>query len=146
MNTAWPHGHGLHGPPVIHGNLVYLGFDNKMVILDISDIRNPKEVSELTFDPPYHLLFAVHTVLPFPTRKIVETNSEGGCEDGPSQASLIDVADPANPRFCRFSRFRCRRPTLRSATFASEAAGSARTMSTCCSTIRSSIIRTTSST
>ncbi len=102
LNTAWPHGHGLHGPPVVQGNLVYLGFDNKMVILDISEIRNPKEVSELTFDPPYHMLFAVHTVLPFPTRKIVETNSEGGCADGPSQASLIDVADPAKPKILSF--------------------------------------------
>lgn len=102
LNTAWPHGHGLHGPPVVEGNLVYLGFDNKMVILDISDIKHPKEVSELQFDPPYHLLFAVHTVRPFPTRKIVETNSEGGCEDGPSQASLIDVADPAHPKILSF--------------------------------------------
>jgi hypothetical protein len=102
LNTAWPHGHGLHGPPVIVGNLAYLGFDNKMVILDISDVKNPKEVSELQFDPPYHLLFAVHTVLPFPSRKIVETNSEGGCEDGPSQASLIDVADPAKPKILSF--------------------------------------------
>jgi hypothetical protein len=102
LNTAWPHGHGLHGPPVIVDNLAYLGFDNKMVILDISDVRNPKEVSELSFDSPYHLLFAVHTVLPFPSRKIVETNSEGGCEDGPSQASLIDVADPAKPKILSF--------------------------------------------
>ena len=102
LNTAWPHGHGLHGPPVIVGNLAYLGFDNKMVILDISDVRNPKEVSELSFDPPYHLLFAVHTVLPFPSRKIVETNSEGGCEDGPSQASLIDVSNPAKPKILSF--------------------------------------------
>jgi hypothetical protein len=102
LNTAWPHGHGLHGPPVIVGNLAYLGFDNKMVILDISDIKNPKEVSELTFDPPYHMLFAVHTVLPFPSRQIVETNSEGVCVDGPSQASLIDVADPAKPKILSF--------------------------------------------
>jgi hypothetical protein len=102
LNTAWPHGHGLHGPPVPVGNLLYLGFDNKMVILDISDIRNPRPVSELTFDPPYHMLFAVHTVLPFPGREIVETNSEGLCEDGPSQASLIDVADPAKPRILSF--------------------------------------------
>jgi len=98
LNTAWPHGHGLHGPPEIVGNLAYLGFDNKMVILDISDVRNPKEVSELSFDPPFHMLFAVHTVLPFPSRKIVETNSEGFCGDGPSQASLIDVSDPAKPQ------------------------------------------------
>lgn len=102
LNTAWPHGHGLHGPPVVVGNLVYLGFDNKMVILDISDIKHPKELSELQFDPPYHLLFAVHTVLPFPTRQIVETNSEGGCEDGPSQASLIDVSNPAKPKILSF--------------------------------------------
>ena len=102
LNTAWPHGHGLHGPPVVVGNLAYLGFDNKMVILDISDIKHPKELSELQFDPPYHLLFAVHTVLPFPTRQIVETNSEGGCEDGPSQASLIDVSNPAKPKILSF--------------------------------------------
>ena len=102
MNTAWPNGHGLHGPPTIVGNLAYLGFDAKMVILDISDVRNPRLVSELSFDPPYHLLFAVHTVLYFPTRKIVETNSEGGCDDGPSQASLIDVADPAKPKILSY--------------------------------------------
>ena len=98
MNTAWPNGHGLHGPPVIVGNLAYLGFDDKMVILDISDPRNPKEVSHLSFDPPYHMLFAVHTVLPFPSRKIALTNSEGGCEEGPSQVSLVNVADPAKPK------------------------------------------------
>jgi hypothetical protein len=102
LNTAWPHGHGLHGPPVIVGNLAYLPFGTKFVILDISDVRNPKELSEMTFDPPYHLLFAVHTVLPFPSRKIVETNSEGGCAEGPSQASLIDVADPAKPKILSF--------------------------------------------
>jgi hypothetical protein len=102
LNTAWPHGHGLHGPPVIVGNLAYLPFGTKFVILDISDVRNPKEVSEMTFDPPYHLLFAVHTVLPFPSRKIVETNSEGGCAEGPSQVSLIDVADPAKPKILSF--------------------------------------------
>ena len=102
MNTAWPHGHGLHGPPVIEGNLAYLPFGTKFVILDISDVRHPKEVSELTFDPPYHLLFAVHTVLPFPSRKIVETNSEGFCAEGPSQVSLIDVADPAKPQILSY--------------------------------------------
>ena len=102
LNTAYPHGHGLHGPPVIVDNLAYLGFDNKMVILDISDVKNPREVSEVKFDPPYHLLFAVHTVRPFPSRKIVETNSEGGCEAGPSQVSLIDVADPAKPKILSF--------------------------------------------
>ena len=104
MNTAWPHGHGLHGPPMVVGNLLYLGFDNRLVILDISDIRHPKQVSQLPVDLQYHMLFAVHTVLPFPSRKIVEINSEtgGGCEDGPSphapiKFSLVDVADPAHP-------------------------------------------------
>ena len=100
MNTGWPRNRGLHGPPVIVGNLAYLGVDHKMVILDISDLHNPKKVSELKFDSWSHLLFGVHTVLPFPSRKIVETNSEaiGGCADGPSQASLINIADPANPK------------------------------------------------
>jgi hypothetical protein len=77
---------------------VYLGFDTKMAILDITDVRRPKEVGSLNFDPPYHLLFAVHTVLPFPSRQIALTNSEGGCADGPSQASLVDIADPSKPK------------------------------------------------
>jgi hypothetical protein len=102
LNTAYPHGHGLHGPPVVVGNLAYLPFGTKLVILDISDVRHPKEVSELTFDPPFRGLFAVHTALPFPNRKIVETNSEANCEDGASQASLIDVADPARPKIISF--------------------------------------------
>jgi hypothetical protein len=102
MNTAYPRGHGLHGPPVVVGHLAYLPYGTKFVILDISDVRHPKEVSELTFDPPFRGLFAVHTALPFPSRKIVETNSEQGCEDGPSQASLIDVADPAKPKLLSF--------------------------------------------
>ncbi len=97
QNAAYPHGHGLHGPPTVVGNTAYLPFGTKFVMLDISDIKHPKEISELTFDPPFRGLFAVHTALPFPTRKIVETNSEANCEDGPSQASLIDVADPKNP-------------------------------------------------
>jgi hypothetical protein len=48
---------------------------------------------------------AVHTVLPFPKRKIVETNSEpfGGCDtQSPSQVSLIDVANPAKPHILSF--------------------------------------------
>jgi hypothetical protein len=80
------------------GNLAYLGFDKQMVILDISDPRRPIEVGALSFDPPYHLLFGVHTVLPYPSRQIALTNSEGGCADGPSQVSFVDIADPAKPK------------------------------------------------
>ena len=99
MNTAWPIGHGLHGPPVVVGNVAYLGFHHKLVILDISDVRYPKPISELSFDPPFTFrLFAVHTVVAFPNRKILYTNSEGGCADGPSQVSFIDVSDWAKPR------------------------------------------------
>ena len=99
MNTSWPIGHGLHGPPAVVGNLAYLGFHDKLVILDISDVRYPKQISELSFDPPFQFrLFAVHTTLAFPSRKIVYTNSEGGCADGPSQVSLIDVSDSAKPK------------------------------------------------
>ena len=95
QNTAWPHGMGVHGPPVIAGDLAYVAFDAKMVVLDISDVRQPKELGSLSFDPPFHLLFGVHTVLPFPNRQIALANSEGGCADGPSMVSLVDIADPA---------------------------------------------------
>ena len=81
---------GVHGPPVIVGNLAYLGVDAKMVVLDISDVRHPKELGSLLFGPPFKGLFAVHTVLPFPNRQIALTNSEGGCSDGPSQVSLVE--------------------------------------------------------
>jgi hypothetical protein len=102
QNTAWPHGYGLHGPPMVVGNLVYLGFDSQLVVLDISDIRHPKQIGSLRFDPPYHALFAVHTVLPFPGRQIALTNSEGGCADGPSQASFVDIADPSKMKLLSF--------------------------------------------
>jgi len=68
QNAAYPHGHGLHGPPIVVGNTAYLPFGTKFVMLDISDIKHPKEISSLTFDPPFKGLFAVHTALPFPSR------------------------------------------------------------------------------
>ncbi|MBI4888191.1 MAG: hypothetical protein HY824_13945 [Acidobacteria bacterium] len=102
QNTAWPHGMGLHGPPLVVGNLVYLGFDTQLVVLDISDIRHPNEVGALRFDPPYHGLFSVHTVLPYPNRQIAVTTSEGGCADGPSQTSSLDIADPAKVKVLSF--------------------------------------------
>ena len=98
QNTAYPHGHGLHGPPMVVGNLAYLGFGEKFIIVDISDIKNIKEVGSVTFDPPFHMLFAVHTALPFPSRQIVATVSEGGCMESPSVTTLIDVAKPAEPK------------------------------------------------
>jgi len=105
QNQAFPHGAGLHGAPVVVDNLVYLPFGKFFAILDISDVRHPKEVSRVTFDPPYDMGLAVHTVLPFPRRKIVETNSEpfGGCDiNSPSQVTLIDVANPAKPHILSF--------------------------------------------
>lgn len=39
---------GLHGPPYVKGNHVYCGYNGAgMVILDISDIRQPKLVGRL---------------------------------------------------------------------------------------------------
>ena len=101
---ATEEGVSLHGPAVPVGNLLYLPYGSAgMIVLDISDVSKPKQVGQLDFAPPFHYGIAVHTVVPVPDRKIAIVNSEAGnseaefCREPSNHASIVDIADPANP-------------------------------------------------
>ncbi|MCZ3365568.1 MULTISPECIES: LVIVD repeat-containing protein [Methanobacterium] len=90
----------LHGPPYVVDKLAYLPYGSEgMVILDISDLSKPEEVSRLSFSPPFHSQFSMHSVLPLPEKGIAYVNSEDtSYGKGPlHHASIVDISDPSNP-------------------------------------------------
>ncbi len=90
----------LHGPPVIVGNLAYLPYGAAMVILDISNVQQPKLVGRLDFVPPFHEGLAVHSVVPIPERNIALVTSENtseSCKAAADQTSIVDISNPAKP-------------------------------------------------
>jgi hypothetical protein len=94
------HDVSLHGPPYVVGNLVYLPYGGAgMIVLDIADVSRPRQVGCLPFSPPFHSRFGVHSVLPIPERGIAFVNSENVTygEGSAHHASVVDIADPANP-------------------------------------------------
>src|ERR1700754_311018 len=99
---AAPAGTMLHGPAFIVENTAYLPYGGAgMIILDISDVANPKKIGQLTMSPPFASNIGLHTVIPVPNRKIAFTISEAiaeDCNEPLQQASIVDIADPAKPR------------------------------------------------
>ena len=70
-------------------------------MLDISDRKNPRMVSDLPFSPPFQSFIAVHTALPLQDRPLVVVNSEPvfeNCEGSLGHAGIVDVSDEKNPR------------------------------------------------
>jgi hypothetical protein len=96
-----PAGVSNHGPPYVVGNLAYLPYGAAgMIIVDISDVANPVQVGQLDFTPPFIGFIGAHSVLPLPEREIAIVNSEAiaeDCNEPLNHASIVDVADPANP-------------------------------------------------
>jgi hypothetical protein len=91
----------LHGPPYVVDNLAYLPYGAAgMVVLDISDIKTPKQVSRLDFSPPFHNRFGVHGALPVARKGIAFVNSEDVSygEGALFHASIVDIKDIENPR------------------------------------------------
>lgn len=91
----------LHGPPYVVDSLAYLPYGAAgLVILDISDITKPKQVSRLDFSPPFHNLFGVHGALPVINKEIAFVNSEDvSYGEGPlSHASIVDISDIKKPK------------------------------------------------
>jgi hypothetical protein len=95
-------GVSLHGPPVPVGDLVYLPYGSAgVIVLDLSDIRSPRQVGELSFSPPFRSEFSVHSVVPHPERGLAYVNSEGAtehCGQGADHVSVIDIHDPGDLR------------------------------------------------
>lgn len=94
-------GVSVHGPPYVVGNLVYLPYGAAgLVILDISDISQPRKVGQLDFSPPFLASIGVHSVLPLPERNLTLVASEAirsSCEEPLNHVSVVDTSDPSNP-------------------------------------------------
>jgi hypothetical protein len=101
--------YGFHGPAVIEGNTAYLGYSPDVVILDISDIAQPKLIGKLTISPPFGTNIPVHDVMPVPGRNLLIAHAEGtGGGDAPNGPpacqgalflnGLIDIQDPTKPK------------------------------------------------
>ena len=90
----------LHGPPYVVDNLAYLPYGSEgMIILDISKISLPEEISRLSFSPPFHLQFSMHSVLPLPEKGLAYVNSEDtSYGKGPlHHASIVDISNLSKP-------------------------------------------------
>jgi hypothetical protein len=83
---------------LLDGDIGYLGYgDANLVVLDLSDVSDPKVVSKLEWSPGGD----THTCLPLPGRKLVVVTDEATkerCEEEPHLVRIVDVADPAQPR------------------------------------------------
>lgn len=82
------------------GDYGYLGYDDaNLVVLDLSDMTAPREVSRLAWDGG-----ATHTALPLHGRGLVVVTDEQQI-DGPHAPTrgihLVDVTEPAAPRYLR---------------------------------------------
>jgi hypothetical protein len=96
---AWPDGrrHAAHHA-LLDGNLAYLGYDDaNLVVLDIEDPSRPRAIGFCRWEGG-----ATHTCLPLPGRNLLVVTDEQQ-HDGPHapdrRIHLIDVLDPANPRY-----------------------------------------------
>ncbi len=100
--------YGQHGPAMIVGNRAYLGYSPALVILDISDIANPKMIGQLNFGNVFGGIQA-HDALPIPGKPLLFVHSEGtGGGDSPTGPlactgalyleGMVDISDPAKPK------------------------------------------------
>jgi hypothetical protein len=93
---------GNHGPAYVVGNTAFLAYGSAgMIVLDISDVANPKQVSQLMFSPPFDAIFASHTVLPVPDKNYALVASEvitPDCKGPIGYAGIVDITDLTAPR------------------------------------------------
>jgi hypothetical protein len=91
----------LHGPAHVEGDRAYLPYgEGGAIIVDISDFRHPRLVSQMIF----HGLCSrqgIHTYLPLPRRKLALINDEAINENGEESlnlAGIVDLKDEKEPR------------------------------------------------
>lgn len=91
----------LHGPAHIEADRAYLSYgDGGGIILDISDIRNPRMISQLAFRG-ITASQGIHTFLPLPRRRIALINDEAIREHGDEDlnlAGIVDISNEQQPR------------------------------------------------
>jgi len=92
----------LHGGAYVEGNRAYLPYSCAgLVILDLTEIREPKLVSRLPFSPPFNPWIGVHTAMPLSSRKLVLVNSEAveeNCKEPANYVGIVDISDETAPR------------------------------------------------
>lgn len=90
-----------HGPAHIEGHRAYLSYgDGGGLILDVSDISQPRMISQLAFRG-ITATQGIHTFLPLPRRKIALINDEAIRDDGDEAlnlAGIVDISDENRPR------------------------------------------------
>jgi len=95
---------GFHGPAIIDGNTAYLGYGPAIVILDISDITQPKQIGRLDMSPPFLLAGqqGVHDVLKIPGKPLLFSHSETSAENCDNRSARSRGHDrhqnPTKPR------------------------------------------------
>jgi hypothetical protein len=99
---TWPEGkrYAAHHA-LVAGDRAYLGYDDaNLVVLDVSDMTNPKQVDHLAWGGD-----ATHTCLPLPGRGLVVATDEQQ-KDGPGARELfIHVLDVSGEKARYVSRF-----------------------------------------
>jgi hypothetical protein len=85
--------------PIVSGDRAYAGWwDAGLVILDISDLAQPRLVSRLDWSPPFG--GKTHTVLPLPERHLAIVTDEAtanNCQEGDKRAWVVDLRAETNP-------------------------------------------------
>ena len=93
---------GMHGPATVVDNLAYISYGlSGCVILDISDLTDPKMIGHLSIGS-FGSFVGNHTFLPIPERKIAIATTEPALEHGQDPAhfvATVDISDPRKPRF-----------------------------------------------
>ncbi|HWI35951.1 MAG TPA: hypothetical protein VNU64_05815 [Burkholderiales bacterium] len=92
----------LHGGAYVKGDRAYLPYSaGGFVILDISDLTQPKLVSDLPFSPPFQSFIAVHSAVPLQRKPLVIVNSEAiseRCDEPLGFVGIVDVSKEDRPR------------------------------------------------
>jgi hypothetical protein len=92
----------LHGGAYVKGSRAYLPYSaGGFVILDISDLKRPRLVSDLPFSPPFQSFIAVHSAVPLQGRPLVIVNSEAiseRCDEPLGFVGIVDVSREERPR------------------------------------------------
>jgi hypothetical protein len=92
----------LHGGAYVKGDRAYLPYSaGGFVILDISEVKKPRLVSDLPFSPPFQSFIAVHSAVPLQGKPLVIVNSEAireRCEEPLGFVGIVDVSDETKPR------------------------------------------------
>jgi hypothetical protein len=90
----------MHSAIVPHGDRAYVSYkDAGLMVLDISDLAQPKQLSRLDWSPPYG--GNTHTFLPLEGRDVALVSDESvknNCQgEGEKLAWVVNIKDETNP-------------------------------------------------